>query len=44
MSKFLFAAIAVAFLGACSTAPQVNAPVDDKSVGATPTSSGAIGR
>ncbi|MEO6929846.1 MAG: peptidoglycan-associated lipoprotein Pal [Casimicrobiaceae bacterium] len=41
MSKFLFAAIAVAFLGACSTAPQVNAPVDDKSVGATPTSSGA---
>jgi len=35
MHKFLFTAIAVVFLGACSTAPQVNAPVDDKSVGAT---------
>jgi hypothetical protein len=35
MNKLIFAAIAVAFLGACSTAPEVNAPVDDKSVGAT---------
>jgi peptidoglycan-associated lipoprotein len=40
MNKLMFAAIAVAFLGACSTAPQVNAPVDDKSVGATPGSTG----
>ena len=35
MNKLLFAAVVVAFLGACSTAPQVNAPVDDKSVGST---------
>lgn len=40
MNRFLFAAIALAFLGACSTAPQVNAPVDDKSVGTAPSTSG----
>ncbi|MEP7060963.1 MAG: peptidoglycan-associated lipoprotein Pal [Betaproteobacteria bacterium] len=40
MNKLMFAAIAAAFLGACSTAPQVNAPVDDKSVGATTGSTG----
>jgi peptidoglycan-associated lipoprotein len=37
MRKLFFAAIALAFLGACSTAPQVNAPVDDKSVGTSAT-------
>lgn len=42
-NKLMFALVAAAFLGACSTAPQVNAPVDDKSVGATTgtTNSGA---
>ena len=41
MKKLLLTAIAIAFLGACSSAPPVNAPVDDKSVGATGTNSGA---
>jgi len=35
MRHLIIAAVAVAILGACSTAPEVTAPVDDKSVGAT---------
>ncbi len=40
MHKLLFAAIVVAFLGACSTAPQIKAPVEDVSAGATTGSNG----
>lgn len=39
MRNLILATIAVAMLGACTTAPQTNAPVDDKSVATTGTGS-----
>jgi peptidoglycan-associated lipoprotein len=41
MRKFLLAFLAVTALAACSTAPQVSAPVDDKSVNSTAAKPGA---
>ncbi len=43
MRHFFYAAVAVAILAGCSTAPQVGAPVDDKSVGAAGAGSAGSG-